>query len=142
MNFDRAQLLTETRANIVNVQLCMDFFMSDDQWRPQWKSMATPRGVAIHRLGTVAIRSITYQSAVLKCRSRSRSLVAACSLERGAMTDLTPSQPVTNPRPQIISRTSKNGLRCNVRILKIHRRDILRRRPRCRFHNRVHCMRT
>ena len=25
INFDRAQFLTETRANIVDVQLCMDF---------------------------------------------------------------------------------------------------------------------
>ena len=31
------------------------FLMFDDQWRPQWKSMATPRGVATHRLGTAVL---------------------------------------------------------------------------------------
>ena len=49
INFDRAQFLTETRANIVDVQLCMDFVKClstsgdphENRWRPHMGSRPT-----------------------------------------------------------------------------------------------------
>ena len=49
INFDRAQFLTDTRANIVDVQLCMDFVKclttssdpNENRWRPHMGSRPT-----------------------------------------------------------------------------------------------------
>ena len=50
INFDRAQFLTETSANVVDVQLCMNFFNvwlttggdpNENRWRPHVGSRPT-----------------------------------------------------------------------------------------------------